>query len=87
MFELTCEVVKQIDYVLKEQSRKPKRLKHCARKKVQYALKTGRLKRLPCEIADCEYPDTHAHHPDYDEPLDVLWLCPTHHIELHKHFA
>lgn len=28
--------------------------------------------------------DVHGHHENYDEPLSVLWLCKTHHIELHR---
>lgn len=24
-----------------------------------------------------------AHHPDYDRPLDVVWLCQLHHKETH----
>lgn len=26
----------------------------------------------------------HAHHDDYSRPLDVIWLCPTHHGERHR---
>lgn len=25
-----------------------------------------------------------AHHKDYRNPLDVVWLCRKHHIKLHK---
>ena len=38
-------------------------------------------------IKFCEYPNcskkAEAHHPDYDRPLDVIWLCPQHHKALH----
>lgn len=26
----------------------------------------------------------HAHHENYDYPLDVIWYCPKHHAERHK---
>lgn len=26
----------------------------------------------------------HAHHENYDKPLDVVWLCPLHHKQRHK---
>lgn len=51
----------------------------------QVALKSGLyrglLKRRPCEI--CGKPETDAHHPDYDRPLFVRWLCRKHHIDTH----
>lgn len=56
-----------------------------ARSAVKYALKTGKIKRLPCEYADCTVAKTEAHHPDYNYPLDVLWLCRSHHLELHSY--
>lgn len=49
-----------------------------------WAIKSGKLKRLPCEI--CGEIDAEAHHPDYDKPLDVKWLCRKHHMELHREY-
>ena len=56
------------------------REKLLAHNAVTYALKMGRLLRQPCwvcgEVAQ-------AHHPDYDRPLDVVWLCDPHHKQAH----
>ena len=40
-------------------------------------LKSGRIAKCPCEI--CNIVPAQAHHPDYSRPLDVRWLCPSHH--------
>jgi hypothetical protein len=52
---------------------------------VYAALKSGELVRGPCEQAD--YGDCHGriegHHDDYSKPVDVRWLCSTHHRRLH----
>lgn len=47
------------------------------------AIRDGRLIREPCEV--CGEVDAQAHHDDYSKPLDVRWLCTTHHAEWHKH--
>lgn len=57
----------------------PNRVK--ASRKVQYALSTGKLTRSPC--FECGSKKTVAHHPDYDRPLDVVWLCQAHHKQAH----
>jgi hypothetical protein len=49
--------------------------------KVRYAIKIGKLIRLPC--ITCGDMKVDAHHPDYSNPLDVVWLCKTHHQQLH----
>ena len=56
--------------------------KWAARGKVRKAVKAGTLTRLPCEV--CGDPDTQGHHDDYTKPLDVRWLCSTHHAEHHR---
>lgn len=49
---------------------------------VTHALRDGRLTRKPCEVCGAE--PAHAHHDDYSKPLDVRWLCITHHAEHHR---
>lgn len=53
-----------------------------ARRLVGYAIRDGRLLRLPCE--KCGNEKSEAHHPDYRSPLKVMWLCSKHHREEHS---
>jgi|SRR5271166_3635314 len=54
-----------------------------AQAKVRRAIILGRLARCPCEV--CGTTDSvQAHHDDYSKPLDVRWLCPSHHGEHHS---
>jgi len=50
-------------------------------KLVRKALDSGDLITEPCEI--CNSLKVEAHHEDYSKPLDVTWLCRTHHRERH----
>ncbi|MEY8829646.1 hypothetical protein AB9K34_14760 [Sedimentitalea sp. XS_ASV28] len=45
------------------------------------ALRHGVLERQPCAV--CRDPKTEAHHPDYERPYEVVWLCRKHHKALH----
>jgi len=47
---------------------------------VNNALRDGRLIRQPCWVCGKQ---AQAHHPDYDRPLDVVWLCSLHHKQAH----
>lgn len=67
---------------LKEQAAHPEKFR--ARDAVNNAVKEGRLVPWPkCAMPDCEC-KAQAHHPDYGAPLDVVWLCASHHREAHK---
>ena len=55
--------------------------RQAARESVSRALRSGTLTKLPCIV--CGNSDSEGHHPDYDRPLDVVWLCPKHHKECH----
>mgnify|MGYP001563464033 CR=1 FL=1 len=45
------------------------------------AIRLGLLVPKPCEA--CGVTDVQAHHDDYSKPLDVRWLCRTHHAVHH----
>ncbi len=57
-----------------------KRYKERAHSRVRTAIVNGSLQRQPCEICGGE---AVAHHEDYSLPLDVRWLCHSHHRLLH----
>jgi hypothetical protein len=53
-----------------------------AKRRVNSAIASGKLQRHPCSVCGCA--PAHAHHPDYSQPLNVVWLCPLHHGEIHR---
>ena len=48
---------------------------------IQTNVKRGKIDRKPCEVCGSEKAD--AHHDDYSRPMDVRWLCRTHHAAVH----
>lgn len=56
--------------------------KHRAHDMVNNAIRVGSLVKQPCEVCGSEF-SVHAHHDDYDKPLDVRWLCSMHHRQWH----
>lgn len=58
--------------------------KRNAQNRVAKALYSGKIKR-PSTCEHCpESENLHAHHPDYNKPLEVIWLCPSCHGKEHK---
>ena len=51
-----------------------------ATRALQRAVKKGLVQKYPCFVCG---EDAEAHHPNYDAPLDVVWLCPSHHKQAH----
>lgn len=60
------------------------RKEHPRRRSAQTALnnavRDGRVVPQPCLVCGEK---AEAHHPNYDAPLDVVWLCPPHHKQAH----
>jgi predicted DNA-binding protein YlxM (UPF0122 family) len=58
---------------------------HNARMTIKYAIRRGRLiKPKTCQRCETKRP-LEAHHPDYNKPLEVLWLCISCHNLIHPH--
>jgi len=62
-----------------------KRCRNPERKKaadmVSNAVRDGKLKKHPCWV--CGNEKSEGHHPDYSQPLEVVWLCTRHHRATH----
>jgi hypothetical protein len=61
--------------------RYPERIR--ARARVYYHKKQNNITPGTCEICGTEK-SIEAHHPDYEQPLELIWLCSVHHRELHQ---
>lgn len=57
------------------------KIKEQARSKLSHAVKSGKILKSPC--IECGNPKSEGHHPNYNKPLDVIWLCKYHHSEFH----
>ena len=59
----------------------PEKLKAMrARSYLRASVSRGKVQRLACFVCGAE---AEAHHPTYDLPLAVTWLCAEHHREAH----
>lgn len=60
--------------------------KRAAQAAVYNAIRDGKLHRSPCCMAPGCFSthDIQAHHHDYQQPLDVNWLCGKCHYAVHK---
>ena len=44
-------------------------------------IQRGKILKMPCWVCGEK---AEAHHEDYSNPFDVIWLCRVHHLEFHK---
>jgi len=71
---------KKRKYIKNYKDNNPERIK--ANQLVNNKLRYGKLTKKPCAV--CGKLKVHAHHFDYSKPLEVIWLCPKHHKEIHQ---
>ena len=65
-----------------QRARKKSKLYAKCHDAISRAIRSGKLKRMPCQM--CGTKDwVAAHHDDYTKALDVMWLCPQHHKARH----
>ena len=50
-----------------------------ARRMILNLINLGLIKRESCQYPLCHRKKTDGHHPDYSKPLEVVWLCRSHH--------
>lgn len=77
-----ADVVACSGFALRDVLRVIKNTKSDARHELKLAIRRGIIKRGPC--VECGTPKADAHHNDYLQPLEVVWLCRLHHEELHR---
>ena len=53
-----------------------------ARNYLNNALRDGRINKEPCAL--CGLEQAQGHHPDYNQPLLIVWLCRQCHSKLHR---
>lgn len=71
---------KRIDEVRKAYiKRYPERER--ARNILKSHVRRGKITKGVCHCGETK---VQAHHPDYSKPLEVIWLCVKHHMELHR---
>jgi len=70
---------KMLQYQRERRSLNPEKYK--ANNLTTNAIRDGRLTQKPC--IKCGAKKTEAHHPDYNNPLDVEWLCRSCHLAEH----
>ncbi len=58
------------------------RLKMNCRSYTSAYIKRGIIKKEPCEV--CGSLESHPHHRNYFNPLDIAWLCKNDHKDIHR---
>lgn len=51
------------------------------RSDINHAIRDGKIKRQPCQICGKL---AEVHHIDYNNPLNIVWLCRKHHWQIYE---
>ena len=60
------------------------RRRDISRSKAGIAKRRGHLAPQPCQV--CDSRESEMHHPDYELPHVVVWLCRPDHLAWHSHW-
>lgn len=76
-----CFAAKQRGYRKLRKQNDEQRAKSNCRSYLNVYVKRGKVKKEPCVF--CGSPENvEGHHEDYTKPLQVDWVCKTHHVML-----
>ena len=73
-------VIKERKYKSNWRQKHPEAIK--AHNILNNGIRNGLVVRGICIF--CSNKKPYGHHEDYSKPLDVLWICPKHHTEIHR---
>jgi len=73
------EIKEKISLRIRAYSKANRKIRN-AQQQAYRAVQKGLINKTECIVCGGE---SEAHHPDYDRPLDVVWLCHHHHKEAH----
>jgi hypothetical protein len=79
-----CHAENQREWRQFHQPTDQERRRASARSYAQVYVRRGIIERQDCRV--CHRP-AEIHHPDYDKPLEVIWLCHQHNLEEHRRVA
>ena len=81
-YEQRVHVKKYKASLMRKYAKDPKlRPRHLCRWAFNRLIKAGLIKKEPCILCGEK---AEGHHPDYNKPFKVIWLCPVHHREWHS---
>lgn len=69
------------DWWLRYKAKPDFQRKRKAQVRLRSLVRSGTIKPMPCQI--CSRPKAVAHHPDYEKPANVVWLCQKCHQKYH----
>ena len=81
-YNMTHKRNKDVEYKAIKAYKERNEHKRKAQRLLSYAVKKGLVKKDEhCRFCYCK--TVEAHHDDYSQPYDVVWLCRLHHKERH----
>ena len=77
---LECHAANMREWRRSHELSEADRKKDSVRSFVSVYLSRGKISRKPCQV--CGELKVEALHMDYSKPLDVVWLCRLHHVQV-----
>jgi hypothetical protein len=77
-----CKATHQREWRKNHPMTTEQRMKNTVRRKTSIYVQRGYIKKFPC--VKCDSLKAEAHHPDYSDFKNVVWMCRKCHLAHHK---